>query len=512
MFNVLIADDDPFILEGMHYIVDWKALGLQITSTVSNGKDAMDYIQEHTVHILLTDICMPVMDGLTLIHWIREQNLPIHCIILSGYDDYQYMKQALHLNIENYLIKSINENELLETLTNIVEKLTQHTASTLLPSKNILAENILLRWVNGRISRREFEDRMRFLELPVGSGYFQVCTVRILSNDLEKAITTLTDKVLSLSVPGILHTFQDMEQDLVFLYSNEDAAQLEAFSESLTHHLSQFLSFRYLITIGRIVEKWENVPESYKTAKQLQNYCLMGCENQILRFDFPKKEREKINTISNSELEHYYQALLAQDEKKAFLVLESVYGKDYDCLTYAADYLQAATIRLFFSLIDAVRYLHLQDFQLSMSSDLLYKKIAGFRSRLTLYHWISDSTSFFFNKEHSGTDISSPIVKRMLHYIDSHYQENISLKTISFLLNVNTAYLGRVFKNATGQSFSNYLNNLRIEHSKMLLNETNGMVHEIARKVGYNSTNYFVNTFKKYTGYFPSQYRSIHND
>ncbi len=85
-------------------------------------------------------------------------------------------------------------------------------------------------------------------------------------------------------------------------------------------------------------------------------------------------------------------------------------------------------------------------------------------------------------------------------------------KFLSFTLNANAAYLGRIFKNATGQSFSTYLNNLRIEHSKMLLNETNGTVHEIARKVGYNSTNYFVNTFKKYTGYFPSQYRTLHND
>ena len=513
MFNVLIADDDPFILEGMHYIVDWKALGLQITGTVSNGREAMEFIQEHTVHILLTDICMPEIDGLALIRWIREQNYKIHCIILSGYDDYPYMKQALHLDIDNYLIKSINENELLETLEGIVEKLTQKHSASLSPSRNILAENILLRWVNGKIDRREFEERMQFLELAVGIGPFQACILRILKESQGKSRLLPHDISLSLATPGILHTFQDIDQDFVFLYSAKDPTQLKAISDLLSRQLAEQISSHYLITIGQTADNWESAPESYKTAKQLLNYCLMGCRNQILQFNIPKAEHQKINTIANSELEIYYLALLQHDDKKVFSILESIYGKDYDLQCYASDYLQSVTLRLYFSLMDAVHYLHLNGSQLLMSSDLLYKKVSSFRSRTSLYHWISEAITAFFSSENVDVDLNSrPIVKRMQHYIEAHYQDDINLKTISFALNTNTAYLGRIFKNAMGQSFSSYLNKLRIERSKILLNETNGTVHEIARKVGYNSTNYFVNTFKKYTGYFPSQYRSLHDN
>ena len=253
------------------------------------------------------------------------------------------------------------------------------------------------------------------------------------------------------------------------------------------------------------------MPDSYKNAKQLQNYCLMGCCDRILRFDVPKPEHEKIGAISNSELESYYQALLKHDSNKVFGILEAIYGKDYDCSCYASDYLQSASLRLSFALADAVRYLHLDGSRLLMPADLLYKKLASFRSRAALYQWMRETIAAFFGLESLDIDTNSPIVIRMRHYIETHYQEDISLKSISFALNTNTAYLGSVFKTATGQAFSIYLNKLRIESSKTLLNESNATVHEIARKVGYNSTNHFVNTFKKYTGCFPSQYRSLHN-
>ena len=103
------------------------------------------------------------------------------------------------------------------------------------------------------------------------------------------------------------------------------------------------------------------------------------------------------------------------------------------------------------------------------------------------------------------------MIERMHNYAEAHYKEDISLQTISFEFNANAAYLGRIFKEATGQSFSSYLNQVRIKKAKMLLNETGCTVHEIAERIGYNSTNYFVNVFKKYTGCFPSQYREMHN-
>lgn len=502
MFKVLLADDDPFILEGLHYIVDWKSLGLEITAAVSNGKDAMDYISCHTVHILLTDIKMPGVDGISLIRWIRGKGYDIRCIILSGYDDYPYMKQALHLDIENYLIKSVNENELSRTLENIVEKLEQGSRNLLLPSENILKENVLLRWATGRITRRELEERMNFLELPVNGVYYQVCVLRV---------PDAADSNAALPVSENSYRFRDLDGDLVLIQSQEDPAGLEEAVKQLAGRFSSGALLSGLLTVGKAVKGSGNVNDSYRTAKQLQNYSLMSPDCHMISYGIPRPEHEKCSAPPSSDMEIYYQALLQNDPGKAEKILEQIYGRDYDYRAYSYDYLQAATLRIFFSLADAARYLHLDTLDLLLPTDLLYKKAASFRSRPALYRWISDTTSEFFRLKNSCKGAGSPVIERMHNYAEAHYKEDISLQTISFEFNANAAYLGRIFKEATGQSFSSYLNQVRIKKAKMLLNETGCTVHEIAERIGYNSTNYFVNVFKKYTGCFPSQYREMHN-
>lgn len=514
MFNVLIADDEPFILEGLRYIVDWNALGLEIVASVSNGTEALEYIQQHSVHILLTDIRMPDMDGLTLIRQLREQNYAIHCIILSSYDDYQYLKEALQLKIDNYLIKSVNENELQETLAGIVQKLEQHSVTTPYLSENVFSENILLRWATGRIAPTEFEERMQFLKLPIGIGYFQVCILRFLEPNTKKVMRQLSDILAALSdfsAAAASHMVPDADYDLIFIYSGENKDELKELSITLTNRLVTQLAVPYLITIGQEAVRPQDVSQSYKTAKHLQNYCLTESTGSILQFNIPNPEHKKISSLTSAELELFYQSLLQSDDKKALSFLEHLYQKSYDHNTYAADYLQSTTIRLCFLVSDAVRYLYLNAPQLLTPTDLLYKQVSSFRSCSALYQWMSDRIVTFFHTKKEGTAIHSPIIERMFHYINAHYQENINLKSVSFALNCNTAYLGRIFKESTGQSFSSYLNQLRIEESKILLNETNCTVSEIAYKIGYNSTNYYVNIFKKYTGDFPAQYRSRHN-
>lgn len=511
MFNVLIADDDPFILEGLRHIVDWKGLGLQITAAVSTGKEALEYIRCHPVDILLTDVKMPELDGISLIRTLRQEGNDISCIILSGYDDYPYMKQALQLNIENYLIKSVNENELMETLQNIVEKLERKKAAPVLPSQNLLKENVLQRWAGGRIDRREFEERMDFLGLPVESGYFQVCALRVVSEDRGFSAACLTRLSEEFSFPENTYHFLDVESDLIWIAFHKDPECLRDDTAKWAASLHKLSPFPHLISLGRCVKGYWNVPESFRQAKQLLAYCLMISSPQIVVYDEPRPEQEKIKTVPNSDMELFYQALIQNDESKALALLQKTYEREYDFQVYAADYLQSVTLRVFFVLTDALHYLQLEPADLLLPTELFYKQAASFRQRDSLFRWVTETTRSFFQLKKREASGNSAVLERMQNYVKSHYHEDISLKTLSYLLNANAAYLGRVFKEAYGQSFSSYLNRVRIDKAKMLLNETNCTVHEIAEKIGYHSTNYFVNVFKKFTGYFPSQYRSLHN-
>lgn len=123
MYNVLLVDDEKLILEGLKNIIDWEELNLKISDTAENGEEALSKFKQNPADIVITDIMMPKMNGLNLIKEIKAIDNNIKFIILSGYDDFCYTKQAIKLNIENYILKPINEDELLETLKNTILKL-----------------------------------------------------------------------------------------------------------------------------------------------------------------------------------------------------------------------------------------------------------------------------------------------------------------------------------------------------------------------------------------------------
>lgn len=508
MYNVLIVDDDPLILEGLHYIVDWEALGLQIVCAVSNGVCAKEYIENNRVHILLTDIRMPELDGLELIQWIREQKLDIHCIVLSGYDDYQYLKRALQLKIDNYLLKSVNEEELLESLAYIVEKLDQQVSTRTEAFSGDFEESIMLRWVSGRISPEEFDERVGFLKKPIGSGSFQVCVLRLFSNDTKTAKTALATFKQMEFAQTTMHVFRDIDQDIVFIYSGNSELQLNSISQTLEWEISCDIYAQFLFTVGQIVESKDCVSESYRAAKHLQGYCLTCPIHHVFRYNHPFPESRKRTSLSSSELEAFRQALMQQSYAGAVDFLNDFFLKEYDYTEYSAMFVQTTALKLSYILADAARLFYINAPELLMPTDQLYKVIIAFQQRNSLLQWITRKVHMFFQLKRKGVD--NPLLERMINYIDNHFEQDISLKTIAATLNTNPAYLGRIFKDATGSSFSDYLNVRRIDCAKALLVETSLTVKDIAAKSGYNSTNYFVNVFKKHTALYPIQYRTTH--
>ena len=123
MYKVMLVDDEKLILQGVLNIVDWDKLGLKITHMAQNGKEALEKYDEEPVDIIITDINMPVINGLELIKRIKEKNKKVKFIVLSGYDDFSYAKTAMKYGIENYILKPINEEELEEALIDINKKI-----------------------------------------------------------------------------------------------------------------------------------------------------------------------------------------------------------------------------------------------------------------------------------------------------------------------------------------------------------------------------------------------------
>lgn len=521
MFNVLIADDDPFILDGLKYIIDWQLLGLEIVGTVSNGKAAAEFIQNHLVDVLLADIKMPEMDGIELIRWIRQNKYDIKCVILSGYDDYQYMKQAITLDIENYLIKSVNENELEETLKNIVEKLESRYVADNFSLNSIIKGNVLNRWVTGKISNLEFQERSELLNIDIRKNTFAVSVLRVNLEGKSGPGRYNIHDVDSFLQKGIhLHDtaaaplfFQDLDGDFVFIFSDSqegiDTARIRGYMLSVAAIISSKAGLSYYIATGSPSDGYSTVSVSYKLAKMLLDYGIMHSGSHYLDMENAPEYFEFLSKVSGAaDVDRFRNILLGGSYETSLEFINDIYLKNDIHPSARQEHLINITLQLLFTLLDTAAYHNLDISLLVRPSEAIYEKISSFTNNRELYLWVKALITKYFGLLQDREASQSPLIQRVISYVEANFYKDISLKVLSFEFNVNTAYLGRVFKTEKGEAFSNYLNRVRVEKAKELLTGKNHTINEISGKVGYSNPNYFISVFKKYAGIYPSQYRN----
>ena len=161
MYRVIIADDEPVIRRGLRETIEWDALGLEIAGEAADGTEALELIREIRPEILITDIRMPEMDGIQLIREVRELEMNVKITILSGYSDYDYLKAAIRLGVDNYLLKPIDNDELIANLRNTVSEIEKEAAASLQirQGTNLLRSNTLRRLVAGYISQEELREK-----------------------------------------------------------------------------------------------------------------------------------------------------------------------------------------------------------------------------------------------------------------------------------------------------------------------------------------------------------------
>ncbi len=173
MYTVLIVDNEKNITDSLSHTIDWHEYGFSKILTALDGTDALQLLSTEKVHLLITDIKMPQMDGLTLLKHVRPQYPHIHCLILTAYNEFEYAKEALVMGVDNYLLKPINTEELSDN----VKKVANLIFSQEKIDNNIFYNNILLRWLNGSINKEELIDRAALLDINLFMPCFTVLIV-----------------------------------------------------------------------------------------------------------------------------------------------------------------------------------------------------------------------------------------------------------------------------------------------------------------------------------------------
>ncbi len=512
MYKILIVDDEPFILDGLRHIIDWEEYDLEIIGEASYGSEALEIIDKNNIDILITDIRMPFMDGFELIRQIRERDLDIKCIILSGYDDFSYVKEAVQLGIENYILKPISKGELISTLLATQKKIENdlQKKARITEGSKVLRDNLLLRWVMNDITEEELLDRMNFLGINIESKEYMVVNISANKNDKKPAIEKVINQVIDGIIPAL--TFSDLGGDMILIiFDLTDAQKALLFNKlfpEIQQELKSYTQDEVFITAGSYEKGLQNVYKSYSCARYLQDYRLIMPSKRILSYaDTIKNERN-----GNIELKIDYDALcnfiILKRREEALKLIEEFYNSLIGIPGLNPSVVYNITIEILFNTTTTIKRLRGgKDVfgEMKVIKDM-YVNILKIKNIDELMDWLKVVINSSVDYLSIEDDRNNKLIERVLIYIHNNYAGEINLKTIASEFSINTAYLGQLFKKQMGESFTNYLNRYRVEQAIELMSKSNLKVNEISKSVGYYNISYFYTVFKKITGVSPNEY------
>lgn len=505
MYRVFIVDDEPFIIDGLYDVVDWAAFGLEITGSAENGLEALEALRDTPADIVITDISMPEMTGLELIRELRGLKPGLKFIVLSGFNEFDYIKEGLRLGIENYLLKPINFDELQETLAGTVEKLNAEDADRLFRAHDnrILRDNILSRWLSGRIAPAELAERAALLQLKLDKPYLLTAVVR--TGELIAEVSHAAERMAE-QIPGLI-PFLDPDGDLVILIllDKPEEGKIKAL-ETFSGLRERVVSGKIRISLGTVEELDSGAQRSYSNAKKAQEYFLVLDPPDLMDY-------EQLGTGSQAEEPDMagewqeYARLIASRNKEALLdKIEETFKRAQRLEGVTPAIIQSMAVELMIRL-----KMELKEIKQADQPELYregFERVLKADTMEELAALVKEAAEVTVDA--LLRDVKSPVIAQVLSYVHEHYNEALSLKALSQQYNIHPVYLGHLFSKETNESFTEYINKYRIDKAKEMLKETNLKVHEIAAKVGYYESGYFYKQFKKYVGISPTDYKGLH--
>lgn len=533
MLKIMIVDDELYFREALKLSLPWNDLGFEICGEAKNGVDALDRLESLKPDIVLADINMPVMDGLEFAQSVKERGINTKIVILTGYSEFSYAKQAVQLGVQNYLLKPIDEEELSNTLIQIKSVIDRESKIKIefdrlkLQAKEsmpILKDKLLNELIQGNsiLKADEVKRRMEYLKMNIISEYYQVATIE---PDYEKtpewneddkqlwkfAVLNITTEILDDFFPHELCCDnQDRICVIVGYGSNEkDAVELlTARLEQIIDVVWMHLKIPITIGVGSITTDIGNISISYKESLiALKNRLTIGSNKVIL-----------YSSISDSGLrgnlftaEHRNQLLmnLRMMNKEA---VDTFIGQVFDTIRFKGinpEHIFVICIEMVSVCLEFIAEMG-QSFE-SVFSDSRLNIIDEIQCKKSLDEMESWVKGLFKHViSHVGKNRSSKaskIIEEVKSYIEKNYhRDSLGIDEMAMNLFVNYGHLCFVFKRETGITINEYLTEFRIKKAKQLIDEGNRLLLDVANRVGYADPNYFGKCFKKYYGLPPSKY------
>ncbi|MBY0203743.1 response regulator transcription factor [Paenibacillus cucumis (ex Kampfer et al. 2016)] len=526
MINVLIVDDEPFIRQGLLLLIDWNSLGFQVCGQASNGVQALECIRTMRPDLVISDIKMPEMDGMQLAKIIYEQyGGEMKMVLLSGFYEFEYAKQAIKYQVNDYILKPIVKDELLQVLEAFRKAFMERTEEKRHQEKQ---EHIVMtQQVQSILIGTADEDTLASIQVSYGDVMTKLrCLMIETESEREQQQndgSLLVEAHINQNHVGyVLKSFTGEKNRVLHIVTDlllkREALSLEQYVTRLYTELSQIQGAAIAIYVGKEVHRLEELHESYYSCGKIKSLRFFSAYGPIYYFEHMDTS-VFTNQPAGREKQLFDGLIQAIEEQQT----EDIRGHAQAIFQFFLEQRiepGIVGIHLHYLAYTLLGLVNRDDTDLNSDEEWMQSTFLQTNyAMLSMEENIENLCHFSYTcaeklKERQKWNAMG-VLARVEAYIHEHYMENVSLKLLGEHFFMNSAYLGQIFKKHYGVSFSDYLNQIRIDEAIRLLRRTDYRVYEIATKVGYRDSDYFINRFEKIRGETPAQYRkraqTMHN-
>ena len=526
-YKVILVDDEAEVIDMIEKKIHWNDLGFEVAGSATNGVKALELVEKLQPDVVLTDIKMPYMDGLELSRRLNREYPNIYIMLCTGFDEFEYAKEAVHLEIKEYMLKPVNATELSESLTNLKHTLDREREEKLNVKKlndyfqevlPKLQSNFFISLIEGRVEKQDYERFLQAYQVDMKGPLFGCVIFHTSENHVPEGMNPL---LLSMSVEReIKQRLMDQWNCLEFIYMGNTLLILELDAEDqitqITDACDRFCRWAYRIMgavvtagIGTVCDSLYEISLSYERAREAVSYrVLYGTKRAINIGEIVPKEQIKPVQSEESRMQTLFRAIRIGDsaeiERAAHGEMEKLHKNTETMSQY-----NLATMEIVSGFFKFCTDNSLDFNKISGNMQNIYEKVSQM-DESSLTAWIVQMSETISEKLKCARNSSARrLIVEAQNIVKERYMEaDISLDEICTVLGVSNSYFSSLFKKEAGKSFISYLTDYRMDIAAEMILNTDEKSYTIAEKVGYLDANYFSYVFKKKFGVSPSKYRA----
>ncbi len=519
MYKLLIVDDESIEREAIRYIVSKSDLAIDTVEEAKDGYHALSQAADVDPDIVLLDIRMPGLDGLEVGRILRKQKPTIKIIYMTAFDSFDYAKEAIKIGVEEFIVKPAPIDKTIEILATCIQKLDEderlkrqqeNLEVKLIQISGYLESEFVNSVVNGEIDEQQAGDYLNFMLSEFKEGFGVVIEIGddyshgslLHRNMVKKRFVEKLTILLKENVKFLMNQVKNTIYILVFGYDSDKkktiVRTIEDEIDLVTEEINEQLAIPIFYGFGKPCSQISSMWKSFARAKAASRDMMME-----------KAENDEELTTPLSGMDYKEHELCISIFKGEEAEMKRIADEILDNIVYANNDINAIRLKLYEFVILLNRYLNKESQQKHAVPNYIFDDLKDIESRGEARNYIHRYLVGILEEIDEQKDSKTTnVLDHAIEYIESNYQQGITLEDVAFEIGFSTYYFGKMFKKTYKTSFTDYLTDVRIRKAKELLRNPGITVKDITYEVGYMDPNYFTRVFKKHEGVTPTEYRN----